>query len=144
VRSHYSTALIPFAVGVAADLGEEQPALDAGHRGGGERGGVGVFAQLATDSHPREALANVRFPAVEASSDRRSGLRIALGELAGERADRAAAARLLRDLMLDHEIEPAVDAGPRVEVAEELILPPENGVSRGVDDGMDEVVAIFE
>jgi len=32
---------------VAADLGEEEAALDACHGGGGERGGVGVFAQLA-------------------------------------------------------------------------------------------------
>src|SRR5437899_7587211 len=99
-------------VGVAADLGEEEAALDAGHGGGGERGGVGVFAQLAAGSHSGEAVADVSFPAVEAGGDRCSCVWVALGELAGERADRAAAARLLLDLMLDHEVEPAVDASP--------------------------------
>jgi len=88
-------------VGVAADLGEEEPALDAGHGGGGERGGVGVFAQLATGSHAGEAVAQVRFPAIEAGGDRRSGVWVALRELAGERAERAAAARLPSDLMLE-------------------------------------------
>jgi hypothetical protein len=33
---------------VAADPGEEEAALDAGHGGGRERGGVGVFAELAS------------------------------------------------------------------------------------------------
>ena len=53
-------------MGAAADLGEEESALDAGHSGGGERGGVGVFAQLATGSHAGEAVAQVLFPAFEA------------------------------------------------------------------------------
>lgn len=43
-------------------------------------------------------------------------VRVLFCELACEGANRAAAARLLLDLMLDHEVEPAVDAGPRVEV----------------------------
>ena len=87
---------------VAADLGEEEAALDACHGGGGERGEVGVFAQLAAGLHAREAVADVRFPAVEAGGDRRTRLWVVLGELADERADRAAAARVLADLMLDH------------------------------------------
>jgi len=131
-------------VGVAADLGEEEAALDAGHGGGGERGGVGVFAQLASGLHTGEAVADVRFPAVEAVDDRGSGLRVVLGELADERADWTAAARLLADLILDHEVEPAVDAGPRVEVVEELALVAEDGVGDDVDDGADEVVAVVE
>jgi hypothetical protein len=61
-------------VGVAADLGEEESALDARHSGGRERGGVGVFAQLATGSHAGEAVAQVLFPAFEAGGDRRPGL----------------------------------------------------------------------
>src|SRR5437588_10861695 len=88
-------------VGVAADLGEEESALDAGHSGSGERGGVGVFAQLATGSHAREAVAQMLFPAFEAGGNRRPGVWVALRELAGERADRAAAARLPADLMPD-------------------------------------------
>ena len=58
-------------VGVAADLREEEPALDAGHSAGGERGGVGVFAQLATGSHASEAVAQVRFPRCEAGGGHR-------------------------------------------------------------------------
>jgi len=88
-------------VGVAADLSEEESALDAGHSGGGERGGVGVFAQFATGSHAGEAVAQVLFPAFEAGGDRRPGGWVALRKLAGERADRAAAARLPVGLMLD-------------------------------------------
>src|SRR5438132_6871022 len=86
----------------------------------------------------------VRFPAVEAGGDRRSSFGIALGELPGERAYRATAARLLFDLVLDHELEPAVDAGPRIEVVEQLVLPPEHGVGGGLDDGPDHVVTVFE
>jgi hypothetical protein len=43
----------------------------------------------------------VLFPAFEAGGDRRPGVWVALRELAGERADRATAARLPADLMLD-------------------------------------------
>ena len=57
-------------VGVAADLGEEEAALDAGHGGSGERGGVGVVAQLAAGFHAGEAVAEVRFPAFETCGDR--------------------------------------------------------------------------
>src|SRR5207245_1335966 len=60
-------------VGVAADLGEEEAALDAGHGGSGERGGVGVVAQLAAGFHAGEAVAEVRFPAFETCGDRCSG-----------------------------------------------------------------------
>jgi len=131
-------------VGVAADLGEEEAALDAGHGGSGERGGVSVVAQLAAGFHADEAIAEVCFPAFETRADRSSGGWVALGELAGEGADRAAAARLLLDLVLDHEVEPAVDAGPGVEVVKELALPAEDGVGSDVDDGVDEVVAVIE
>jgi hypothetical protein len=55
---------------VAADLGDEEPALDAGHGGGRERGGVGVFAELASGLHAGQAVAQVRFPAFEAGGDR--------------------------------------------------------------------------
>src|SRR5467141_739484 len=131
-------------VGVAADLGEEEAALDAGHGGSGERGGVGVLAQLAAGFHADEAVAEVRFPAFETCGDRCPGGGVALGELAGEGADRAAAARLLLDLVLDHEVEPAVDAGPGVELVKEIALPAEDGVGGDVDDGVDEVVAVIE
>src|SRR5207247_9218629 len=46
-------------VGVAADLGEEEAALDAGHGGGGERGGVGARLELAAGLHSSEAVADV-------------------------------------------------------------------------------------
>jgi hypothetical protein len=65
-------------------------------------------------------------------------------ELAGERADRAAAACLALDLELDECVEPAVDAGPRVEVVEQLAVDGEDGVRGDVDHGADEVVAVVE
>ena len=50
-----------------------------------ERGGISVFAQLVAGFHPREALADVRFAAVETGGDHRAGVWIALGQVAGER-----------------------------------------------------------
>jgi len=110
-------------VGVAADLGEEEAAWMLAMVAVASAAGVGVVAQLAAGFHASEAVAEVRFPAFETYGDRCSGGGVALGELAGEGADRAAAARLLLDLVLDHEVEPAVDAGPGVEVVKELALP---------------------
>jgi len=66
----------------------------------GERGRVGVFAQLATVLMRLRPRASA-LPAFEAGGDRRPGVWVALRELAGERADRAAAARLPAGLMLD-------------------------------------------
>src|SRR5207247_6942857 len=97
-----------------------------------------------TGSRAGEAVAQVRFPAFEAGGDRHSGVWVALRELAGERAERATAARLPVDLMLDECIEPAVDSGPGVQVVEELALRVEDGVDGDVDDGADEVIAVVE
>jgi hypothetical protein len=129
---------------VAADLGEEKAALNACHGRGCKRGEVGVFAQLAAGLHARQAVADMRFPAVEAGTDGYPCLWVVLRELADEGADRAAAARVLADLMLDHEVEPAVDASPGVEVVKELALITEHGVGGDVDYGADEVVAVLE
>jgi hypothetical protein len=85
---------------VAADLGEDEAAVDGGG-GGGERGGAGVSAEPASGLHAGEAVAEVRFPAFEAGGDRCSGVWVALGELSGERVDRAAVAGLPVDLVLD-------------------------------------------
>src|SRR5258707_8064876 len=68
-------------VGLAADLGEEEAALDAGHGGRGERDGVGVIAQLAAGFHADKAVAEVPFPASETRGDRCPGGWVALGEL---------------------------------------------------------------
>src|ERR1700757_4307754 len=46
--------------------------------------------------------------------------------------------------MLDHEVEPAVDAGPRIEMVQEFALPAEDGVGGDVDDGADEVISVLE
>lgn len=70
----------------AADLGEKMAALDARHRGGGERGGVRVFAEPASGLHSGEAVAEVGFPAFKAGGDSRS----CVGVLFGEAADRTA------------------------------------------------------
>src|SRR2546428_1827750 len=87
-------------VGVAADLREEEAALDAGHGGSGERGGVGVVAQLAAGFYAGEAVAEGGFPAGGACGDRRSGGGGAPGGLARGGGDRAAPARLLPELGL--------------------------------------------
>lgn len=131
-------------VGVAADLGEEKSALNTGHGGGGEHAGISIFAQPATASHTGETVAQAPFPALEAGGDRRPGLWVALRELAGERAERAAAACLLVGLMLDECVEPAVDTGPGVQVVEEFALRVEDGVDGDIDDGVDEVISVFE
>jgi hypothetical protein len=106
--------------GVAAYLGEEETSLDASHGRGRKRREVRVLPQLASGLHADEPVAQVRFPAFETCGDRCSSGGVDLGELPGKRADRAAAARLPFDLMLDEEIKPAVDAGPGVEVLKEL------------------------
>src|SRR3989442_13928684 len=120
-------------VGVAADLGEEEAALDAGHGGRGERGGVGVVAQLAAGFHAGEAVAEVRFPAFETCGDRCSGSGVALGELAGEAAALAAAARLPGELVPNHEVEPAGDPGPGGDVGNQRALPPAGACDVAVD-----------
>src|SRR2546429_8152632 len=51
-------------VGVAADLGEEEAALDAGHGGSGERGGGGGGSQLAAGFYSGGGGAGGGFPAV--------------------------------------------------------------------------------
>src|SRR5579862_829357 len=129
---------------VAAHLREQEPALDAGHRRAREFCRFGVAAELAAGLHPDEAVAEMGFPAVEAGGDRRPGAGVLFCELAGERADRAAAACLPVDLELDERVEPAVDAGPGVEVVEEVALEVDDGVGRDVDDGADEVIAVLE
>src|SRR6476660_4413680 len=76
---------------VAPDLGDEKAALYACHRRGRKLGRIGVFAQLATSLHTREAVAHVGFPAVQTRGDSRTGVWVDLGELADEAANRAAA-----------------------------------------------------
>ena len=83
----------------------------------------------------------VAFPALEAGGDCRPGLWVALRELAGERAERAAAACLPVGLMLDECVEPAVDTSPGVQVVEEFALRVEEilivksaGVSANAED----------
>src|SRR5438105_1836424 len=97
---------------IAAYLGEEEAALDAGHGGRGELGGVCVGSELTAGFHAGEAVAEVGFPAVEAGGDRGPRLRVLLGELTGKGADWAAAACLTFGLEFDERIEPALDPRP--------------------------------
>ena len=125
-------------------MGEEKSALDAGHRSGGEHDGISIFAQLAKGSHTSETVAQAPFPTLETGGDRRPGVCVALRELAGERAERAAAAGLPVGLMLNECVEPAVDTDPGVQVIEQFALRVEDGVDGDVDDGVDKVIAVFE
>src|ERR671918_41516 len=118
-----------------------RPSIRAGTR---ERGRVGVLAELAAGLHAGEAFAEVGFPALEAGGDRCPRLRVVLGELAGEGADRAPTACLPVDLQLDERVEPAFDSGPGVEPPEQVTLDVQHCVRGDVDDGVHEVVAVVE
>ena len=90
--------------------------MDACHGCGREFGGIGAWLEPGARFHPAEAVSEVDFPAVEPGGDGGARLRVLLGELTGEGADRAAAAGLSFDLKLDEGVEPPVDPCPRVEV----------------------------
>ncbi len=118
--------------------------MDAGHGGGGKVGGVRVLPELASGLHAREAVAKVRFPACKAGGDRCSAVWVVLGQLAHKAADRAAAGCLTFDLHPNVEVEPPVDAGPRVQVAEKVALRADDLVGGDADDSPDEVVTVVE
>jgi len=107
--------------GVTADLGEQQAALEQRHGSGRQLTGVGVDRETPARLHTLEAIAQVCLPALEGVGQGGAGERVALGELTNERSDGAAPARLALLLESHQGAEPAVDAGPGIEVIEQLV-----------------------
>jgi hypothetical protein len=86
----------------------------------------------------------VCLPAFEAIGQAGPGERVALGELTDERSDRTPSASLALLLESYQRAEPAVDACPRVQMIEQLVLGEQDGVRGGVDDSADQVVPVVE
>lgn len=89
---------------LALELGEQQAALERGECREGEVVGVGV--EFAAVVHRLEAAADRRLPAQETAGRGEPCLGVGLGDLAAEGADRAAAAALHPELVLDQRVPP--------------------------------------
>src|SRR6202167_6387124 len=77
--------------GIAFGLGEQQATLQGGEGSQREPVDIGVVMQLAPVSHAPEPVADRGLPAVEAGGERGPGRLVGLGELAGQRPERAPA-----------------------------------------------------
>jgi NAD(P)-dependent dehydrogenase (short-subunit alcohol dehydrogenase family) len=75
---------------LAVDPGHQQPALQGGEQGQGQV--LGLTGELAASVHRGQPGADRRLPSQVAGGDRQPGLRVGLGDLAADRADRTAAA----------------------------------------------------
>src|SRR5919106_2238026 len=82
---------------VAIGLGEDQATLDLGQRRPRQRGGVGVWVELAARLHRSQAVANLQLPARERGGQVTARLLVALGQLTDQRPDGAAATALALD-----------------------------------------------
>src|SRR3954447_4353550 len=78
-------------------------------------GGVSTARELALRLQRAQPVAEQRLPASERVGERQPCLLVGLGELRRERADRTAAARAARALMLDHAVEPGADRPPALQ-----------------------------
>jgi len=74
-------------LGVAAGLGKEQAALQAGQGGGCEPFDVGPRSELARSDHAGEASADAFLPTVEAGGEHGPNVVVAFTELADEVGD---------------------------------------------------------
>ena len=130
-------------LGVAARLGEHEPALNRREGAAGEARGIRAAAELALRSHLLEPVAERGFPAVVASGELASCLLIGFGQLAGEAADRTTADGLALDLQLNEVVEPARDRVPRREVGQSR-LGVEYLLNGAIDHAVDQVVFVGE
>src|SRR6478672_7006526 len=103
-------------VRVAPRLRQDEPSLDRGEGGGGKARGIRVAVQRAGGPHLLEPLADRLFPVTEARGEHASRVRVPLGELACEAADRASAGSVAQDLELDEFVEPPRDRTPRGQI----------------------------
>ena len=109
-----------------------------------EGGWVGVGAELASGLHSLESSADRALPPVEAAGELETGVIVALGELASERADLAAAPRIARLLERYERVGPGAQPVDRVELCEQLGLAGEDVVSSGPGDCAHEGVPVRE
>jgi NAD(P)-dependent dehydrogenase (short-subunit alcohol dehydrogenase family) len=126
------------------DLGEEESALEGCQRLGGEERRIGVGAEVPPSRHGLEAFAECVLPSAEPVGEGDSRAVVVLGELTGERADRAAAARLVLVLERDGRVQVALDPGHRVDVSEHVGLQVDDGVAGRLGDHSEEIVTILE
>jgi len=98
-------------------LGEDEPALEAGQRGGGEPGDVGVGSKFSGGNHRGEAGEDLIFPALETGGEHGSDVVVGFADLPEEVGDGATSTSTPALLEVDEG--PPLDAGPGVEAGEE-------------------------
>jgi hypothetical protein len=118
--------------------------LQQRHRGSRQARGVSVHGQAPAVLHTRQTGAQMCLPAFEAIGKVRASAWIALGELTNERSDWTPSASFALLLQRNQRAEPPVNAGPVVQMIQQLVLREQDGVRGGVDDGANEIVAIVE
>ena len=104
---------------VALNLGEDEAALERGEEGNGEVVRVGAVREVPGGVKTEQPVADGSRPLPESGRDQGAGLRVGLGHLPGERAERAAAPALAALHLGDHHVPP----GPEPLWAAEIGLP---------------------
>jgi hypothetical protein len=134
----------PEGAGVAAGLGEDEAALDAGQGGGREPVRVGAGPEFTGGNHGRQASPDVGLPAVKPIRQDGPDVVVALADLAKEAGDRAAS--FPAPLLLDSYkgIGPAHQAGPGAETGEEVFLGAEHRVVGRLGHGSQQVSLVAE
>jgi hypothetical protein len=99
--------------------------------------------ELATGLHPLEALDHQAHPGVEAAGQVGPGGLVAAGELAGERAERAAGAAALL-VLRDQPVEPPPDVVEAVDAADQRALAVDGLADTPGDHGSDQVTLVGE
>src|SRR5439155_22975915 len=130
--------------GIAAGLGEDEPALNRGEGGGRESARVGSAIELPALLHGLQAPAKRFLPARERVGEGVASLLVGFGELTDERSDRAASASAAGDLQLDERIEPGADGLPAVERAEVRFLGGEHELRVVCDDVAQQRCSVVE
>ena len=123
---------------VALNLGEDEAALERGEEGNGEVVRVGAVREVPGGVKTEQPVADGSRPLPESGRDQGAGLRVGLGHLPGERAERAAAPALAALHLGDHHVPP----GPEPLWAAEIGLPLVTGDGRGLvaDDRLDKLI----
>ena len=117
------------------------PSLERGEQSSGEVVRVDAGREFPVGVKGSEFIADGGCPLIEPGRDERSGLGVALGELANERAEWAAALCFGALRCGDHHVPPGFDS---VRAAERVPLVIDDGVGLVVDDRLHEVVLVGE
>ncbi len=121
-------------------LGEEKSSLERGEQGDGEVIRVEAGREVPVGLKGPEPLADFRCPPFEPGGDQGPGLRVALGELAAERAEGAAALCLDALRRIDHHVPPGLDPFHAAEIRVPLVT--DGGVGLVVDDRLHEIILV--